>query len=104
MGSGSSRLAITTVGADPRHLGLSGDLDSFTAPDLDQALLTLGPTADVVVELAEVSFIDSSGLRVLIAAHTALAEQGNRLVLKAPSRAVSRLFEISGLTEHFHLP
>lgn len=103
MGTGSSRLAITTVGEDPRHLGLSGDLDSFTSPDLDEALAALGPEADVMVELAGVSFIDSSGLRVLIAAHTALDGRGNRLVLAAPNRSVSRLFEISGLTEHLHL-
>ena len=93
MGTGSSRLTITTVGNDPRHLGLRGDIDSFTAPDL----------AAVVLELSGVAFIDSSGLRALVAAHTALDERGHRLVLVAPSRPASRLFEISGLNEHFHL-
>lgn len=103
MGSGSARLAITTVGGDERHLGLSGDLDSFTAADLDAALAALGPAADVVIDLSGLSFMDSSGLRVLIGAHTALDGEGNKLVLTSPSRAVGRLFEISGLTEHFHL-
>lgn len=103
MESGSSRLVITTVGEDPRHVVLNGDIDSFTAPDLDAALLALGPAADVLVDLSGVVFIDSSGLRVLISAHNALEEQGHRLVLQSPGRAASRLFEISGLTEHFHL-
>ncbi|MEZ5409241.1 MAG: STAS domain-containing protein [Acidimicrobiales bacterium] len=103
MESSTSRLTITPSEEDPRHLVLSGDIDSYTAPDLDAALLALGPSADVHVELPGVAFIDSSGLRVLISAHTALEERGQRLVLSAPSRAVSRLFEISGLTEHFHL-
>lgn len=102
MGTGSSRLTITT-GEAPRHLGLSGDIDSFTAPDLAAALEALGQAADVVVDLSGVVFIDSSGLRALISAHTALDEHGQRLVLVAPSRAASRLFEISGLNEHFHL-
>lgn len=103
MGTGSSRLTITAVGDDPRHLDLSGDLDSFTAPDLAAALEALGEAADVVIELSGVAFIDSSGLRTLVATHTALDEQGHRLVLVAPSRTASRLFEISGLHEHFHL-
>lgn len=102
MGSGAARLAITTVD-DERHLRLSGDLDSYSAPDLDAALDALGPEGDVVIDLAGLSFMDSSGLRVLIGAHTALDGKGNKLVLTSPSRAVSRLFEISGLTEHFHL-
>lgn len=103
MGTGSSRLTITTTGEAPRHLVLHGDIDSFTAPDLDAALQGLGTTGDVTVGLAGVAFIDSSGLRALITAHTALAGQGHRLILVEPSRAAARLFEISGLTDQFHL-
>lgn len=103
MDSGSGRLAITTRGENSRHLVLGGDLDSFTAPDLEAAFLGLGPTADVFVELSGVEFIDSSGLRALISAHTALEAQGHRLVLGSPSRVVSRLFDLSGLSGHVHV-
>lgn len=100
---GASHLTITTVGREPRHLGLSGDIDAYTAPDLAAALDGLGPAADVAVDLSGVAFIDSSGLRALVSAHTVLGEHGHRLILVAPSRAASRLFEISGLDEYFHL-
>jgi anti-anti-sigma regulatory factor len=52
MGSGSGRLAIIIGGDDTRHLGVSGELDSSTAPDLDAALAALGPEADVVIDLS----------------------------------------------------
>ena len=51
-----------------------------------------------VVDLAGVSFIDSSGLRVLVQDHQTRTEAGESLRLRAPSAAVQRLLEISGLS------
>jgi anti-sigma B factor antagonist len=79
-------------------LVLVGEIDSYTAPLLGERLVDGSPIE--VVDLAGVSFIDSSGLRVLVEAHQARVEEGARLVLRAPSAAVQRLLEISGLMGH----
>ena len=102
MSSSPTRLTIAN-GEVARHLVLDGDLDSHTAPRLDAAVQSLGADGEVTIDLSRVGFIDSSGLRVLITAHTLLCDRGQRLVLLSPSSAVVRLFEITGLTDHLHV-
>ncbi len=79
-------------------LVLRGEIDSYTAPDLANRL-SGDPPVDVL-DLAGVTFIDSSGLRVLVETHQARADAGSRLVLRTPSASVQRLLEISGLAGH----
>ena len=81
-------------------LMLSGEIDSYTAPDLASRL---NDTNVEVVDLSAVTFIDSSGLRTLIEADRSRQDDGGRIVLRAPSAAVQRLLEISGLAGHFDL-
>lgn len=82
---------------------LVGEIDAHTAPALSRALATSAEAAgegDVpVIDLAEVSFMDSSGLRVLVEATRAARDRGSDLELASPQPALSRLFEIAGLTE-----
>jgi anti-anti-sigma factor len=76
-----------------------GDVDLATAPELSQALEPLGSTEQVTVDLSEVAFMDSSGLRVLLdfASHS---RNGNvPLRIASPSRTVMRVMEIVGMTE-----
>jgi len=83
-------------------LTLVGELDPHTAPLLSEELdnsVAEGATSIVLV-LSGLGFIDSSGLRVLIAADRELAEKGGRLVLRSPSDTVRRLLEITGLLDH----
>lgn len=79
-------------------LVLVGEIDSYTAPDLSGRLAD-DPPIDVL-DMAGVTFIDSSGLRALVEAHRARVDRDARLVLRAPSAAVQRLLEISGLAGH----
>ena len=83
-------------------LTLTGELDPHTAPMLSEELenVTSEGATNVVLVLAGLGFIDSSGLRVLIAADRDLREQGGRLVLRSPSDTVTRLLEITGLLDH----
>lgn len=81
---------------DARVLVVSGELDPSTAPDLASRLSGLEGT--VVLDLRGIRFVDSSGLRTLIGAS---AELGERLVLRAPSPVVTRLFDLTGIAEHF---
>lgn len=87
---------------DEASLTLTGELDPHTAPMLSDELETLtgeGVTS-VVLVLSDLGFIDSSGLRVVIAADRDLRSSGGRLVLRSPSETVQRLLEITGLLDH----
>jgi anti-sigma B factor antagonist len=94
-----SQLEISTT-ADGWKL--SGEVDAHTAPSLATAMAEL-PASVVTVDMSEVSFMDSSGLRVLMDATTRARDGGGDLVVARPSAAVARLVEISGLGEQLRL-
>jgi anti-sigma B factor antagonist len=77
---------------------LVGEIDSYTAPALAERLAN--EPRVLMVDLAGVTFIDSSGLRILVEAHRARIDSDASLTLRSPSAAVQRLLEISGLSSH----
>jgi anti-sigma B factor antagonist len=97
---------INSEGNDPVVVSIAGEVDLATAPDLatalEQALATTG-TAGVRVDCSEVEFMDSAGLRVLIAARGAAGERDRPFELRDPSEQVRRLMEIAGLNGVFGL-
>ncbi len=97
----SDTAARLDISADPEGLALSGELDAHTAPLLAEQFAELPPgEGNVVLDIAKVEFMDSSGLRVIIDVHQRAADSGRSLVLRHPSAAVQRLLEISGLSDH----
>lgn len=81
-------------------VGISGELDCVTAPILEERLQDL--LADqgnlrVVLDLEEMTFVDSSGLSVLVAAYQGLRARGGQLSLRRPGPSTQRVFEITGL-------
>ena len=95
-----SRLSIDQT---PNNtLVVEGVIDSHTADQLMERLQDLGTESDITLNLQQVEFIDSSGLRIIITSHQDLASAGHRLVLDGISDAVARLLEITGLREHLH--
>jgi anti-sigma B factor antagonist len=92
-----------TLGGDAFVVTLAGELDLHTAPELEQALegvVGLGGTA-VAVDLAEVTFIDSTTLEVLLRYHERFRGLGGALVIVTDDRRVLRTFEITGLDRVF---
>lgn len=90
------------AGRDGRTVvSVHGEIDAYTAPRLREVLSDLlrQGKVDVVVDLREVSFIDSSGLSVVITAAKAARRDGGDIVLASPSPVVFRVFEIAGLTK-----
>jgi anti-anti-sigma factor len=63
------------------------------------AALAQGSRARVVLDLAHVTFMDSSTLRELLRAEMALRAGGGRLVLAAPTPPVQRLLELTRAIE-----
>jgi anti-anti-sigma factor len=78
-----------------------GELDVATASRLEAALdpLVDSGASLIVLDLSEVSFLDSSGLRTIVRTATALEDAGGRLVIDGVSPAVSRVLEVTGLLE-----
>jgi anti-sigma B factor antagonist len=87
-----------------RVLQLVGELDISSAPALREQLRDLlAADADVVVDLSTLSFMDSSGISVLIVAHKRSLEQGRRLTLRRPGGPVAKVLEVSGTDQVFSI-
>ena len=81
-------------------IAAQGELDLATAPQLEEAVLTpLLHGRHAVIDLRALEFMDSSGVRVIVAAHHAAHEHGGRfsLVRMDPGSPIQRVLEISGL-------
>ncbi|MCB0992314.1 MAG: STAS domain-containing protein [Acidimicrobiales bacterium] len=87
----------------PRLLVASGVVDLHSVSILSDKLDELGADEDVVLDLSNIEFIDSSGLRAIVVAHRRLDTAGKRLVLTKPSASVRRLFEITSLEGHLNV-
>jgi anti-anti-sigma factor len=83
-----------TATEEARSLALAGELDLATTPMLlDRADVLLENLGDLRLVLAEVTFIDSQGIRAFIQLARTLDGRG-RLVLAEPSPEVRKLFDI----------
>lgn len=79
-------------------IAVSGEVDVYSAPALRDRLTELLETGpSVVVDLTDVSFLDSTGLGALVAARTVAAGQGGALALVCTQQRILKLFTITGL-------
>lgn len=81
---------------------VGGEVELHSASQLRDELIHASESENpcVVVDLSRVTFIDSTGLGVLVGALKRVRERG-ALSLVCPQRAVKRVFEITGLTQVF---
>lgn len=100
----SNAVEPLTVSPTPTGFHLSGEIDSATVGTLSSHLRSIiANSGDTELQMSNVHFIDSSGLRVLIEAHQEAEKRGHRLVIAEPSAIVTRLLGISGLTSYLHV-
>jgi len=80
---------------------VDGELDPHTAPLLQNQVdrLVAEGNTSILLDLSQLSFVDSSGLRVLIRAHQDVTRGGGDFGLRDPSPTARRLLEITGLTD-----
>ena len=80
---------------------LHGELDMATAPLLDDTLTSvLGDGAvEVVVDLASLTFLDSTGISVLLGAGQRAGEVGTGFRVRAPNRPVRKALHLTGVEE-----
>jgi anti-sigma B factor antagonist len=94
-------IVVDATGPAP-VLQLIGELDIGSAPALRQRLVeVLTSDGDVVVDLSGLTFMDSSGISVLIVAHKRARDQGHRLTLRHPGGAVAKVLAVSGTDQVF---
>ena len=87
-----------SAGGDPTvtTIAVNGDLDLSTAPELERSLV--GVQSDgrpVLLDLRGVAFMDSSGLRVILAADARARSNGSRLMLVPGPPGVQRVFQLT---------
>ncbi|MGC5040104.1 STAS domain-containing protein [Streptomyces sp. DT190] len=97
----AGRLSVTASTADGiRVLTVAGEIDHDTGDVLHQALDPSGtPSPRVVVDMRQVTFMDSVGINLFITAHRSLAQVGGWLRLVSVGTTVMRTFQIVGIDE-----
>jgi anti-sigma B factor antagonist len=81
-------------------LVLSGEVDANTAPQLAAQLCDAEAAHRVELDMAAVTFIDSTGLRVILTERQRREADQSELVLLHPSVPVARLIELTGLAPY----
>lgn len=80
-------------------ISLSGRLDMQGAQeiDLEFTALVVTPGGKVVVDIGNVSFLASLGLRCLLTSAKALSKKGGKMVLSSPQPNVAEVLKVSGI-------
>ncbi len=90
---------------EDQHVAASGELDIATVEVLEQALLAAerSDAAQIVLDLSGLTFIDSTGLRLVLDVNERCGGAADRLRVIAGSPVVERLLDIVGLRESLPL-
>ena len=83
---------------------VAGEVDMHSAPALRQALDGLDEeNNDLVLDLTDLQFMDSSGVGVLVGAHKRSETAHRQVTIVCPPGPVSRVLTITGLDKVFHI-
>lgn len=89
---------------DSLILGLSGEIIMDVVPDLKaeiERLAAENPKTDLVADLGQVTFMDSSGVGLLLGARRTCQERGKTFSLRNPSPPIKKLLDMLRLTDYF---
>jgi anti-anti-sigma factor len=96
----ASTLEMQEIAAEgTRTLMLGGELDIVNGAELEAAVRAVcaeGATR-LVIDMSGLAFIDSTGVKTIIAAGKLCSEHGGELCLIPGPRSVQRIFEVTGL-------
>lgn len=99
---GHLRIGIRHDGDGHVILALAGELDMASAPTLEGALQddALARGEALILDLEELGFIDSTGLRAVLQARQLCRDRGQQFAVTPGSQQVQRVLTITGLAEH----
>jgi anti-sigma B factor antagonist len=98
-----AEIAVSRDGDGAWTVVVRGEVDIATSPVLRAELERLDGDGPVVIDVTDMTFIDSSGLGVLVEALKRRRESGTVMTLRSMQEPVRRVFEITGLTDLFSL-
>ena len=100
--SGDSFLKISTSKEGAEYtLRLEGRLDTITAPDLEARINeVVGDAKKLILDFADLAYISSAGLRVLLGAAQEMEDKGE-MVVRNLTPAVHEVFKLTGFIKLF---
>jgi len=103
MGAGTPFDLSVTEEPDTVVITVSGELDLATAPQLREACAkaVLGTAGTVRIDVGALTFLDSSGISVLVEAHRDLDARNASLVLHRVGDRTQRVLDVAGLSDFF---
>ncbi len=88
------------IAGEKATLALTGRLDTTTAPQLEAELAQVLPNAgQIVLDFAQLAYISSAGLRVLLAAQKQINAKQGAMVLTNVDESIMEVFEITGFAD-----
>ena len=88
------------------RVALAGELDLSSALTFDDELRRIEEDAEaptLVLDLGELKFMDSTGLRLIVSAHQRAVRAGRRLAIVHASNAVRRIFRLTGMLDRLNV-
>ena len=81
------------------YVAVEGRLDTTTAPELEESLKDeLDNASELVIDLKDLDYISSAGLRVLLACQKQMMKQG-KMTVTNPNDVISEIFEVTGFSD-----
>ena len=91
--------AIYTYGAETLTVKLNGEIDHHSVRTVREEIdrqICFRRADKVVLDLSSVSFMDSSGLGLILGRYTRTKENGGHLVIKNPCKSAERVLKLAG--------
>ncbi|MBR1828400.1 MAG: STAS domain-containing protein [Atopobiaceae bacterium] len=90
----------TNIDESLAKIAVSGKLTVATSPELEKAIQELpGTVSNIDIDLTDLEYISSAGLRVLVSAQKLTTQRDGTLRLLHPTQDVYEVFEMTGLSE-----
>ena len=83
-------------------LKVIGRLDTNTSPELE-AELAFDGVVEIVFDFADLEYISSAGLRVLMTAQKHMTSSGGKMSVKNPNATVKSVLDITGMSSVFNI-
>lgn len=90
----------SAVENEKAKVSVEGRIDTVTAPELEGKLKEIMPdVTELVLDLSELIYISSAGLRVLLAAHKTMMKKNGTLIIANANEDVLEIFSITGFSK-----
>ena len=81
-------------------IAISGRIDTITAPELEQVINSgLNGINELIFDLAELEYMSSAGLRVMLTAKKKMDTQGGKMTVRNVNETIMEIFEITGFAD-----